>query len=362
MSQPTKSASSGIPPESRKWKAAFPLAAMINIVLLIAAFAVPSTAAVGGVTAAAVTPIRAAFYYPWFPETEHWSTHYSPSLGKYNSSDMATLNAHVSQAKYAGLDAFVSSYWGKASKTAQRLPLLLNAARAQNFHITPYYEPESNATPPTSAALRADFDALAAVSKDSAWLTVGGKPVLFTYNTGKESSCAGVDRIMTAAGGRFYINAKVFSGYLSCATQPDSWHQYGPAAAYDQQGALSATVSPGFYKFNESGARLSRDITRFKSDLARQVASEATWQLVTTFNEWGEGTSVESAAEWRSPDGMGTAVVCAWENRRLPVRTMRRRLEQFGSGQAISASLVIQSLGWLSRCLAAIRGSTAAME
>ena len=26
------------------------------------------------------------------------------------------------------------------------------------------------------------------------------------------------------------------------------------------------------------------------------VASNAPWQLVTTFNEWGEGTAVESAA------------------------------------------------------------------
>jgi hypothetical protein len=35
------------------------------------------------------------------------------------------------------------------------------------------------------------------------------------------------------------------------------------------------------------------------------VASHEPLQLVTTFNEWGEGTAVESATEWASPSGYG---------------------------------------------------------
>ncbi len=41
---------------------------------------------------------------------------------------------------------------------------------------------------------------------------------------------------------------------------------------------------------------------------------------------------------------------------------MRKRVGQFGSGQATSASLVIQSLGSLARCFAGSRGSSAASE
>ena len=63
-----------------------------------------------------------------------------------------------------------------------------------------------------------------------------------------------------------------------------------------------------------------------------------------------------------SEPSSGTAVVAACEKRRLPSRTIRSRLAQFGSGQAISASLVIQSFGWVVRCLAASSGSTAAMR
>ena len=92
-------------------------------------------------------PVRAAFYYPWFPESENWATRYTPSLGKYDSSDKHVLAAHVAQAQYAGLDAFISSYWGKDTPTAHRLPLLLDAAGSQGFHIAVYYEPESWPTP-----------------------------------------------------------------------------------------------------------------------------------------------------------------------------------------------------------------------
>ena len=35
------------------------------------------------------------------------------------------------------------------------------------------------------------------------------------------------------------------------------------------------------------------------------VASHAYLQLVTTVNEWGEGTAVESAREWATPSGHG---------------------------------------------------------
>jgi hypothetical protein len=35
------------------------------------------------------------------------------------------------------------------------------------------------------------------------------------------------------------------------------------------------------------------------------AASPAMWKLVTTFNEWGEGTAIEPAQEWASPSGYG---------------------------------------------------------
>src|SRR5204863_533784 len=50
----------------------------------------------------------------------------------------------------------------------------------------------------------------------------------------------------------------------------------------------------------------SSDPTTFTTNVQAMAASKAPWQLVTTFNEWGEGTSVESAQEWASSSGYGT--------------------------------------------------------
>lgn len=278
------------------------MTAVLTVILAGVGLAfIPQTAAVAVVP----TPIRAAFYYPWFPETEHWSSQFTPTLGKYESADPAVINKHIDMAQYAGLDAFISSWWGQGSVTDNRLPLILSTAAAKGFHVAPYYEQESLTPAPTDAVLASDLTYLAGLSSSPAWLKVSNRPVLFIYNTSNEASCAAVSRLEAINAGRFYISAKIFGGYASCATQPESWHQYGPASPIHTVGPFSSNVSPGFFKFNEAAPRLARDTTRFKANLATQLASGAQWQLITSFNEWGEGTSVEPAAQWSSASGFG---------------------------------------------------------
>jgi hypothetical protein len=238
-----------------------------------------------------MTVTRAAFYYPWFPETEQWRSHYVPQLGRYDSSDPAVIAQHIAWARYARLDAFIASYWGAGSKTAARLPLLLDEANRQAFKIAPYYELTSIGV--SEAGLRADMDALASWTPHPGWLRADGKPVLFVYNTGAWADGSAVARLIAAAAGKFYLNLKVFGGYRT-VPQPDSWHQYGPAVPYDQQGLHSVTVSPGFWKFDEPKPRLDRSLIRFHTDLDRMTKSGARWQLITSWNEWGEGTGVEN--------------------------------------------------------------------
>lgn len=60
-------------------------------------------------------PIRASFYYPWFPES--WNqqgfnpfTNYTPSAGFYDSSDSSLIATHIAQMRYAGLTAGIASW------------------------------------------------------------------------------------------------------------------------------------------------------------------------------------------------------------------------------------------------------------
>jgi hypothetical protein len=51
-----------------------------------------------------------------------------------------------------------------------------------------------------------------------------------------------------------------------------------------------------------------RDTARFRQDVTAVANSRAPFQLIVTYNEWGEGTAVESATAWSSPSGHGIYV------------------------------------------------------
>ena len=128
---------------------------------------------------------------------------------------------------------------------------------------------------------------------------------MFVYADGSDA-CGMASRWAQANTVNAYIVLKVFSGYKTCADQPAGWHQYGPASANADMAPYSYTISPGFWKKGDSTPRLTRDPARWANQVAAMASSTAQFQLVTTFNEWGEGTAVESADEWSSPSGYGT--------------------------------------------------------
>ena len=102
---------------------------------------------------------------------------------------------------------------------------------------------------------------------------------------------------------------KVFAGYRTCTSQPQSWHQYAPSSRTDHQRGYSFAISPGFHRTGDppdSGRpNLPRDLAAFQQAAADMVASGEPWQLVISFNEWGENTATESADEWASTSGYG---------------------------------------------------------
>ncbi|MGI8871343.1 MAG: hypothetical protein ACR2KI_01910, partial [Candidatus Limnocylindria bacterium] len=240
------------------------------------------------------------FYYPWFRESwdqvgYHPFTRFTPSLGFYSSSDASVVQSHVAAMQDAGIQAGIASWWGQGSQTDLRVAALL--ANAGTFRWTLYHEAEGTGDP-TVAQIQSDLAyILSRYAANPAYLHVGGKPVIFVYGNGSES-CATMDRWATANADRFYLMMKEFAGWRTCASQPDSWHQYGPAVAVQRVDSYSFNISPGFWRVDEPAPRLARDLGRWQRNVADMVASRDPWQLITSFNEFGEGTVVEAAQEF----------------------------------------------------------------
>lgn len=265
----------------------------------------PPTTSVGGQPE---PPIRATFYYPWFPDAWRQKgrdpfTNYRPAAGLYDSSARGVIKRHIAGMGYGNIDAGIVSWWGRGSRTDKRFPLLLEAAAGTPVRWAVYHEPEGQGDP-SADELAADLAYISdRYARDPAYLRVEGRFVVFAYAQAGDD-CAMAERWRQANRLRAYVVLKVFPGYRACASQPDGWHQYAPANPVEDQEPWSFSVSPGFWKAGEE-PRLERLAARWQADVRAMAASPATFHLIATWNEWGEGTAVEEADEWASASGWG---------------------------------------------------------
>lgn len=268
----------------------------------------PSPAASVTRPAAPGQPIRAAFYYGWFPEA--WNqkgiqpfTNYHPTLGYYNSSDPAIVREQIAAMQYGHIDVGIASWWGPNTPTDQRMPILLKAAEGTNFQWTIYYEAEGQGNPSPSQ-ITSDLTYIRDhYAGDPSYFKIDGRFVVFVYGDPTDN-CDMSSRWSQGNTVNAYVVLKVFPNYRQCPSQPDSWHQYAPAVAESHQSGFSYSISPGFWLAGQK-ERLPRDLARWYASVRNMVASNASFQLITTFNEWGEGTAVESAQDWATASGYG---------------------------------------------------------
>jgi hypothetical protein len=264
--------------------------------------------------AAAAT--RGAFYYPWYPET--WTVGgahvaYHPQLGYYSSSTPSVVDRHVRALNYASVDVGIASWFGPGSHSeAFRIPLLLRRT-VGHLKWALYYECEGNPTRrsscrsggpnPTVEAIRNDLAYASIYASSHAYMRVNGRPLIFVWSPG-DAACEVASRWKQAAPNWFVV-LKLSTGFKLCSDQPDGWHQYAPSTSTQHHAGYYYSISPGFRRADGAGAVLPRKVRRWRRQVQQMVASREQWQLVTTFNEWGEGTAVEPAAEWRSASGYG---------------------------------------------------------
>jgi Ca2+-binding RTX toxin-like protein len=254
-------------------------------------------------------PILATFYYPWYPES--WThldiypyTNYRPTLGFYDSGDPSVIRAHIRAMLYGKIQVGIASWWGQGSPTDQRVQRLLRAATNTAFRWTIYHELEGYGDPAVDR-IRADLRYIRSrYASDQSFLRVDGGFVVFVFSA-DDTGCGVVNRWVRANTVGAHLVFEAFPGYLDCPTQPDGWHLYGGGTDDTMLSPYSSSISPGFWKAAEPPF-LARDPASWVRNIGTMLGSGTQWQLVTTFNEWAEGTSVESAEEWASDSGFGT--------------------------------------------------------
>jgi hypothetical protein len=257
-------------------------------------------------------PIRAAFYYAWYPEA-WWRdpvfpySLYHPSLDYYSAADAGIVRDHTDALLYAHLNAGIYSWWGPDGypPTDLRFWRYLAAARTTPLRWALYYEREGYGDPSVEQ-IRSDLEYIRdTYATKPAYLKVDGRFVVYVYGEASDG-CDTAARWRAANTVGAYIVLKAFAGFRDCAAQPDGWHQYSAALPEYELLPDSFMIAPGFDERSELEPRLARDPSRWRTDVADMLASNARWQLVLSFNEWPEGTSVESAREWATPSGYGS--------------------------------------------------------
>jgi hypothetical protein len=269
-----------------------------------------------------------AFYYTWY-DKDTWTPSMVPDVPvtPYVSRDRATMERHVAQAQMAGIDAFVVSWWGpreENNQTETNLRTLLDVAQERGVFITvdfeltsPFYAGQADVV----AALRYLLDTHA---RHPAFLRYGGKPLVFfwrqqnydvaTWATLRQQVDPAHSSLWIAEGVDLAYQ-DVFDGHhlYNITWNPPTDPTYTAAkfrGQVDEYNAVHgtrrlwvATVMPGYDDSHIAGRPGTYSYPRQGGAYYRQtweaaMASRPKMIIVTSFNEWREGTMIEPSVTY----------------------------------------------------------------
>ncbi|MGE5432185.1 MAG: glycoside hydrolase family 99-like domain-containing protein [Syntrophomonadaceae bacterium] len=138
-------------------------------------------------------------YYPWYTNKDHWKgdnlrenllPSQMPVLGKYDCIDQTTISQHVKWSLQAGIDFWISSWWGQGSSTDNVIlqGQLKNPDFQKNMGYCLLYEPKDgvpiNVNDTYISRFLSNLDYMAKNHFNSPnYLKIDNKPVLYIYLT-----------------------------------------------------------------------------------------------------------------------------------------------------------------------------------
>ncbi|MBD3352023.1 MAG: hypothetical protein GF364_11105 [Candidatus Lokiarchaeota archaeon] len=320
----------------------------------------------------------AAFYYGWysndtdFSQTNpyliedtaqwaHWNcpgydppinacSTFTPELGWYDSADPYVLEKHLKDAEWAGIDAFICSYWGYNGFEFRNIENLLRVADAinSNLSFSLYFETSMGNLPEEennqiietlSTELEYIYDFFTTGGfQDLIWME-DEKPVLFAYVVRDYDASVWSTVIDDLANNdkEFFLVADRPGDKPEYNRNFEGSHQYDVyyptyhdeyletflnikinCETYDQ--LFIAGVSPGYddHKVRDGHPALLREKgNTYVQSWETAISLNPNWITITSWNEWHEGTEIEPSIE----------------NSDLALNQTKIFIEEFKSGQ-----------------------------
>jgi glycoprotein endo-alpha-1,2-mannosidase len=291
--------------------------------LVVAALALFVPAADGSIERAASGPTSAIFYYPWFGtpahdgDYDHWqqnghrpsndlASSFYPAGGVYSSSDRLVLDRQMEEITRAGVGEVVVSWWGRGTPVDERLPAVIDAARAHGVEVAAHLEPYGGRT-------------IEGTALDIAYLQTLGIRDFFVYHATDFPAADWQPLTASLSDTRLFAQTPLagyakkggFQGIYTYDTLSYGGQTFARIckAAHRQDLLCAPSVGPGYSAQRATGD--SRVLARrsggtYDSMWRAAIRASADVVSVTSYNEWNEGTQIEPAcrrAGYDSYDG-----------------------------------------------------------
>jgi hypothetical protein len=274
---------------------------------------------------AAEPPLVLAFYYAWFDENIWTSGQPADQpVQPYSSQSRETIERQVDQAKKAGIDAFVQSWYGpqvENNQTETNFRTLLNVSAAKGFRAAVDLEVEGPFFPGKEEVIAALRYLLATHANHPAYLRYNDRPLIFFWRQQRFSvdEWAAIrqqidpdHKTLWIAEGTDVNYQRVFDGHhlysIAWSSNVEKTLQDWSYRIhrYERQHGVTrlwvATVMPGYDDTHlgrpDAFIRDRRDGAFYRESWQAAIASKPDIFLITSFNEWLEGTQIEPSVTY----------------------------------------------------------------